>query len=297
MNRERGGEDRWSIDSHSRVPAQLSSATAPAAPSPDNTDAVYARLREQLALRTRLPVHQRRVERARAIVREGMAHGPAIVLFSGGKDSTALLHLCREMCPELPSVFVDDGAQLPWTYQTIDRIRAMGHAVQVIETVVSFPWMLKRVGMLGSSAPERLEGAWHWSPSQFREVLVEEPARRIRDMGYPVHLMGLRAEESRARLMNRKRRGVIYGRGNGITVVCPLADWDGIDVLAYCVTHDLPLSPAYLQPDDSDRYRRRTAAVYLEQSAEAGDWQRIREQLPAFWQEMTAEFPGMRKRT
>lgn len=291
MSAARGGDARC----QSQQPE--AAAAIPAAPSkrPDPT-AVYARLQSQLRLRARLPVYQRRVARAEAILGEAAAHGRQIIMVSGGKDSTALLHLARGIDPTLSAAFVDDGAQLPWTYAVLDALRAAGHAIMTIETMRSLPWMLKHVGMLGYDGPDKRPGEWHWTGAHFREVLVEEPARRLRDMGYPVHLLGLRAEESRGRLMNRRRRGVTYGRANGTTIVTPLADWEGADVLTYIVTHDLPLSPVYLEPDDPERDRRRTAAVYLEQAADAGDWHRLREQLPAFWQEITADFPGMRKR-
>ena len=34
-------------------------------------------------------------------------------LFSGGKDSTVLLHLVRSLFPEVPAVFVDTGLEYP----------------------------------------------------------------------------------------------------------------------------------------------------------------------------------------
>ena len=40
-------------------------------------------------------------------------NGQVYVSFSGGKDSTVLLHLVRELYPEVPAVFVDTGLEYP----------------------------------------------------------------------------------------------------------------------------------------------------------------------------------------
>ncbi len=289
--------DQKGGDGECQKPRPVSSVAPMAAQSPADPQPVYDELRARYRLRARLPVHQRRVECARGIIAEALLVGPACVMVSGGKDSVALLHLAREVDPALPAIFVDDGAQLPWTYDVIEALREMGHAITTIETEVTLPWMLRHVGMLGYDGPEKQPGDWHWTGAQFREVLVDEPARRVRDMGWPVQLLGLRAEESHARMMNRRVRGTIYGRANGTTIACPLSDWEGADVFAYVTGHDLPLSPIYLQPDDPGRERRRTAAVLLTEAAMQGEWRRIRELLPAYWQEISREFPNMRNLT
>lgn len=264
-------------------------------PSPDSPEAVYTELARRARVRARQPSWQRQVERSRQIIADAIRRGLAIVFYSGGKDSTALLHLARTVDPGIGAVFVDDGNQTPWTLEAIAAMRARGYDIQTIETMYTIPQMLRMVGWGGYDGPERLEGEWHWSMPQWREVLVEEPSERVRDAGYTVHLLGLRAEESRGRLMNRRAHGVIYERDNGTIVATPLADWSGEDVLAYCALHELPLSRVYLRPDDPGRARRRSAAALLTHAVWAGSWHELRADQPGFWQELAMEFPEIRR--
>lgn len=39
--------------------------------------------------------------------------GQVYISFSGGKDSTVLLHIDREIYPDIPAVFVDTGIEYP----------------------------------------------------------------------------------------------------------------------------------------------------------------------------------------
>jgi len=39
--------------------------------------------------------------------------GKVYIAFSGGKDSTVLLHIVRSLYPDVPAVFVDTGLEYP----------------------------------------------------------------------------------------------------------------------------------------------------------------------------------------
>jgi len=70
--------------------------------------------RSELTLMQALPTTLK-VEYAKEKIREWYEHwnGQVYVSFSGGKDSTVLLHLVRMLYPEVPAVFVDTGLEYP----------------------------------------------------------------------------------------------------------------------------------------------------------------------------------------
>ena len=68
----------------------------------------------QLKQRQSLPLEAKLVLARRRIVEfYERFDGNVYVAFSGGKDSTLLLHLVREIYPEVPAVFVDTGLEYP----------------------------------------------------------------------------------------------------------------------------------------------------------------------------------------
>ena len=70
--------------------------------------------------------------------------------FSGGKDSTVLLHIARQMYPDIKAVFVDTGLEYPEirsfikTFDNVDWVRPKKHFKQVCEEY-GFPIISKEV--------------------------------------------------------------------------------------------------------------------------------------------------------
>ncbi len=68
----------------------------------------------QLQFRQKLPLWMKiGYSRKRIINWHDYNNGDVYVSFSGGKDSTVLLHLVRKLYPDVPAVFVDTGLEYP----------------------------------------------------------------------------------------------------------------------------------------------------------------------------------------
>lgn len=76
----------------------------------------------QLKQMQELPLEVK-IEKTKLRIREWYEHwdGQVYVSFSGGKDSTVLLHMVRELYPRLPAVFIDTGLEYPEIREFVKR--------------------------------------------------------------------------------------------------------------------------------------------------------------------------------
>ena len=76
--------------------------------------------------------------------------GQVYVSFSGGKDSTVLLHLVRELYPDVEAVFVDTGLEYPEIRQfvkTFDNVTILRPEISFVEVIkkYGYPMISKNV--------------------------------------------------------------------------------------------------------------------------------------------------------
>jgi 3'-phosphoadenosine 5'-phosphosulfate sulfotransferase (PAPS reductase)/FAD synthetase len=211
--------------------------------------AVWARWMVVAARHATTLAHRRRVDQARRLVVRCLeeAGGDAAVMWSGGKDSTAMAHLITvETGAGVPLVSEKDDLDYPGEEAYVEGLaKEWGAELEIVRPPISpADWIrdhaheLDVAGDLHSRAAGLSKAAFYG---------VVEEATEDREAIF----LGLRAEESRGRARNRCFNGLLYrrqaarGRERGQLVCTPLGDWEGIDVYAYAVAHGLELLPVY----------------------------------------------------
>lgn len=240
-------------------------------------------------------LHRRRIDDARRIIKRALRLGSLWVSVSGGKDSVALLHLARDVHPDVPAWHIDSGAESPDALRTLDRLRALGHRIETCHPQTSIVEMARLVGAMGYTGPAALPGRWHWSPGDWKRMLITEPAQRISAQGNHVgHMDGVRADESRGRAMVHARHGPIHRCADGMYTIRPIASWTGLDSLAYAASHDLPIGDVYMDREDpTPPELRRTGTMLGGTQSTRGRFGDLKRRHPDAWRELVREFPRL----
>lgn len=185
-------------------------------------------------------LHRRRVDRARAVVDDFASRTRRpYVAWSAGKDSTAMTHLaCVDRDHRDWRVMsIKDDLDFPGEEE---YVRALGAAWGLTALdVVHPPFSLQewvREHCAGMDVGEDIHGRTAGlSRAAFYSVITAYAAEHQADGA----LLGLRAAESPGRNLNRATHGTIYAHHDGILRATPLADWQGLDVYGYLLTHGI----------------------------------------------------------
>lgn len=214
-------------------------------------------------LQARLPHFARKVAAAKEVIAETIAdHPQCFVAYSGGKDSTALLWLAREVQPDI------EARILLWPESEL-----LGNFAEIIAAWRECGANIRELHLTRSSVAEKNKDKW----------------RRLNDLAPATAVfIGLRASESSQRRIALHRYGVVHRRSSdGRVRVCPLAWWSTHDIAAAIHANNLPMLNRY---DESIDVRTSTRVV-----ARAGIGKRIlhdmHERDPAAWARLRSIYP------
>jgi len=183
------------------------------------------RWKETFNLHAQTEDFKNRVKEANEIISKALKRYNPYVAFSGGKDSTVMVHLVLRQKPDIMILHWDYGRYyIPRVYhEEIKRIiKKMGRDLRIETSPLYNSLKRKAINVLGRE--------------MFGKLIP-----KLMDEGYNAVFVGLRAEES----PKRKRRIKADKSLSPIKEFFPLKNWRWLDVWAYLVSNNVPYLSFY----------------------------------------------------
>lgn len=249
-------------------------------------------LAEKAALHANLTSYKKRVRKAAKYIMEFLQQCKApYVSFSGGKDSSVIADMANKIKPGIKVIHIrNKELDIPGNLKNVKQIKkSLGSNLEIVESQANGWEILKE--------QDSLFNQFNRSTSKLNQKCFFEPLKnKVKKEGYDGHIMGLRADESRARRMNFRFNGYIYERKNGMKVCCPIAHFSGIDVFAYLYDNDIPLHDVYSKTELGNLPERLRVGWWPpgEKTSKHGYCTWLKYYYPDLFNKLSQEFPEVR---
>ena len=182
------------------------------------------------------PTTAERVQEARELVAREIANatGDIVVTNSFQTEDMVLLHMVREILPDVAVVFLDTGYHFAEVYEYRDRMAA--------------EWGMKLINLLPETTVAEQE-------SVFGILNQSDPGkccgmRKVKPLfasleNYGMWLTGLRREQAKSRASLHEVDDFTLPTGTKIRKISPLTEWSTKDVWTYASEHNIPLLKLY----------------------------------------------------
>lgn len=214
------------------------------------------------------------------------------VAWSGGRDSTCVVDLARQVQPQVPVVWFDSGLEFP---DNRDYIMGLGRQWELnLHCIAAEPdalTVLERTGAWDHRV------AYCADAPDLHQALITGPAERAHALFGPGELSGLRAQESVGRRALLAPGAGAYSRKDGTCVYAPVWAWRAKDVRAYLQGQGIPESPVYRRLADAGAPERaqRVGLVVDGNNPEHGRYSFLRLAYPDVWAQLCRTLPRLRE--
>jgi phosphoadenosine phosphosulfate reductase len=177
-----------------------------------------------------------RIATAQALIAEEIAKHPRDLVLANSfqAEDMVVLHIARQLLPDLPVVFLETGYHFVEVYEYRDRMAR--------------EWKLNLINVLPEITVAEQE-------SQFG-ILNQTDAsrccgiRKVKPLfgaleGYSLWFTGLRREQAKSRASLCEVDHFTLPSGKAIRKISPLTEWTTKDVWAYAGRHEIPLIDLY----------------------------------------------------
>ena len=204
--------------------------------------------------------------------------GQVYVSFSGGKDSTVLLHIAREIYPDIEAVFVNTGLEYPEiqkfvkTFENVTILRPKMRFDEVIKKY-GYPIISKgvsncvrgaklgqksRINLLNGKNCDGTDRKSKFSNEKYKpllsvdfeisdmccDVMKKRPSYNYQKTTFKKPIIATMAEESMLREKNWLKSGC-NAFGNKHPQSAPMSFWTEQDVLQFLKSRNIPIASVY----------------------------------------------------
>jgi len=187
-----------------------------------------------------LDIHKKRIQKSKEIIDVFLSQvNNPYISWSAGKDSTAMLFLILENCPDIKIMTEKDDLDYPGEIEYVFRLKEKYNLnLDIINPSVSLWDEIQNYKF-----DEDMHSRNTDFSNKFFYSLISNYKNKNNNDGV---FLGLRAEESKGREWNRKYRGTIYKNNREKILICtPIAEWKGDDVFAYLLSNNIEIFNIY----------------------------------------------------
>jgi phosphoadenosine phosphosulfate reductase len=179
---------------------------------------------------------EHKIHAAEQLIRQELEQAPRNVCVTNSfqAEDMIVLHIVRQILPDVPVIFLDTGYHFPEVYEYRDHM-AQAWSMNLINLLpeLTVPEQEAQLGILNQTDPSRCCG--------LRKVKPLFAALNRYDLWFT----GLRREQAKSRAALQPVEDFALPTARTLRKISPLAEWTAKDVWDYAREHDIPLLPLY----------------------------------------------------